>query len=127
MDHALYRTSLPDSYARVHAGVARALLTLGISLIVAETLSIIYGNDVLSIPEPPGLDGSITVAGAVIADADSAAAQATQAPRERHKDHRAPAAPVAEGRSPLSEVLDAAAGRALPRLIAMSSTRTSEA
>ncbi|MCY3000238.1 MAG: hypothetical protein NTV21_00305 [Planctomycetota bacterium] len=28
--HPLYRDSLPDSYARVHAGVARALLTLGI-------------------------------------------------------------------------------------------------
>ena len=41
----------------------QALLTLGISLIVAETLSIIYGNDVLSIPEPPGLDGSVTIAG----------------------------------------------------------------
>lgn len=41
----------------------QALLTLGISLIVAETLSIIYGNDVLSIPEPPGLDGSVDVAG----------------------------------------------------------------
>ena len=41
----------------------QALLTLGISLIVAETLSIIYGNDVLSIPEPPGLDGSVSIAG----------------------------------------------------------------
>jgi branched-chain amino acid transport system permease protein len=41
----------------------QALLTLGVSLIVAETLSIIYGNDVLSIGEPPGLDGSISVAG----------------------------------------------------------------
>jgi branched-chain amino acid transport system permease protein len=41
----------------------QALLTLGISLVVAETLSIIYGNDVLSIGEPPGLDGSISVAG----------------------------------------------------------------
>jgi branched-chain amino acid transport system permease protein len=41
----------------------QALLTLGISLIVAEMLSIIYGNDVLSIGEPPGLDGSISVAG----------------------------------------------------------------
>ena len=41
----------------------QALLTLGISLIVAETLSIIYGNDVLSIPEPPGLDGSVAIAG----------------------------------------------------------------
>lgn len=30
LDHPLYRVSMPDSYARVHAGVARALLTLGI-------------------------------------------------------------------------------------------------
>ncbi len=41
----------------------QALLTLGISLIVAEALSIIYGNDVLSVPEPPGLAGSVDVAG----------------------------------------------------------------
>jgi branched-chain amino acid transport system permease protein len=41
----------------------QALLTLGISLIVAEVLSIVYGNDVLSVGAPPGLDGSISVAG----------------------------------------------------------------
>lgn len=41
----------------------QALLTLGISLIVAEVLSIIYGNDVFSVPAPPGLDGSVAVAG----------------------------------------------------------------
>ncbi|WP_324277840.1 branched-chain amino acid ABC transporter permease [Blastococcus brunescens] len=41
----------------------QALLTLGISLIVAEVLSIIYGNDVFSVPEPPGLAGSVGVAG----------------------------------------------------------------
>jgi branched-chain amino acid transport system permease protein len=41
----------------------QALLTLGVSLVVAEVLSIVYGNDVLSVPEPPGLDGSIAVAG----------------------------------------------------------------
>jgi branched-chain amino acid transport system permease protein len=41
----------------------QALLTLGISLIVAETLSIIYGNDVISVPEPPALAGSVDVAG----------------------------------------------------------------
>jgi branched-chain amino acid transport system permease protein len=41
----------------------QALLTLGISLIVAEVLSIIYGNDVFSVPEPPGLAGSADVAG----------------------------------------------------------------
>ncbi len=41
----------------------QALLTLGISLIVAEVLSIAYGNDVFSVPPPPGLDGSVSVAG----------------------------------------------------------------
>jgi branched-chain amino acid transport system permease protein len=41
----------------------QALLTLGISLIVAEVLSIAYGNDVRSIAPPPGLAGSVEVAG----------------------------------------------------------------
>jgi branched-chain amino acid transport system permease protein len=41
----------------------QALLTLGISLIVAEVLSIAYGNDVRSVSAPPGLDGSVDVAG----------------------------------------------------------------
>ena len=41
----------------------QALLTLGISLIVAEMLSIVYGNDVRSVSPPPGLDGSVDVAG----------------------------------------------------------------
>jgi branched-chain amino acid transport system permease protein len=41
----------------------QALLTLGISLIVAEVLSIAYGNDVRSVAPPPGLAGSVQVAG----------------------------------------------------------------
>lgn len=41
----------------------QALLTLGVSLVVAELLSIAYGNDVNSIAPPPGLDGSTSVAG----------------------------------------------------------------
>jgi branched-chain amino acid transport system permease protein len=41
----------------------QALLTLGISLIVAELLSIGYGNDVRSVSAPPGLDGSVQVLG----------------------------------------------------------------
>ncbi len=41
----------------------QALLTLGIALIVAEILAIIYGNDVYRIGAPPGLDGSVSVAG----------------------------------------------------------------
>ena len=41
----------------------QALLTLGVSLVIAELLSIIYGNDALSVGAPPGLSGSISVAG----------------------------------------------------------------
>jgi branched-chain amino acid transport system permease protein len=41
----------------------QALLTLGISLVVAEVLSLVHGNDVQAVPPPPGLDGSIDVAG----------------------------------------------------------------
>ncbi|NEK56309.1 branched-chain amino acid ABC transporter permease [Geodermatophilus sabuli] len=41
----------------------QALLTLGISLVVAEVLSIVYGNDVRSVSPPPGLDTSVDVAG----------------------------------------------------------------
>ncbi|WP_448613654.1 branched-chain amino acid ABC transporter permease [Modestobacter sp. URMC 112] len=41
----------------------QALLTLGVSLVVAEVLSIVYGNDVYRIGAPPGLDGSVSVAG----------------------------------------------------------------
>ncbi|WP_219417727.1 branched-chain amino acid ABC transporter permease [Pseudonocardia nigra] len=43
----------------------QALLTLGVSLVVAEVLSIVYGNDVLAVAAPPGLDGSVSVAGNV--------------------------------------------------------------
>jgi branched-chain amino acid transport system permease protein len=41
----------------------QALLTLGISLVVAEVLSIAYGNDVRSVSPPPGLDQSVDIAG----------------------------------------------------------------
>ncbi len=41
----------------------QALLTLGVALVVAELLAIGYGNDVLRVPAPPGLDGSVQVAG----------------------------------------------------------------
>jgi len=41
----------------------QALLTLGVSLVIAELLSIIYGNDALSVGAPPGLSGSVSVAG----------------------------------------------------------------
>lgn len=41
----------------------QALLTLGIALVVTQLLAIGYGNDVLRISAPPGLDGSVQVAG----------------------------------------------------------------
>lgn len=41
----------------------QALLTLGVSLVVAEVLSIVFGNDALSVSAPPGLAGSTSVAG----------------------------------------------------------------
>lgn len=41
----------------------QALLTLGVSLVVAEVLSIAYGNDALSVGAPPGLSGSVSVVG----------------------------------------------------------------
>lgn len=41
----------------------QALLTLGVALVVAELLAIGYGNDVLRVPAPPGLTGSVSVLG----------------------------------------------------------------
>ncbi|MFG1943952.1 branched-chain amino acid ABC transporter permease [Nonomuraea sp. NPDC048826] len=41
----------------------QALLTLGVSLVVAETLSIVFGNDVHSIAAPAPVAGSVTVFG----------------------------------------------------------------
>ena len=41
----------------------QALLTLGVSLVVAEVLSIVYGNDALSVGAPPGLAGSVSFLG----------------------------------------------------------------
>ncbi|MQA13588.1 MAG: branched-chain amino acid ABC transporter permease [Pseudonocardiaceae bacterium] len=41
----------------------QALLTLGVALVVAELLSIAFGNDVQSVAAPPGLDGSTVVLG----------------------------------------------------------------
>ncbi|MEU7816875.1 branched-chain amino acid ABC transporter permease [Pseudonocardia sp. NPDC049154] len=42
----------------------QALLTLGVALIVAEVLQIAFGDDPLAVPAPPGLDGSVSLAGA---------------------------------------------------------------
>ncbi|MDQ3463464.1 MAG: branched-chain amino acid ABC transporter permease [Actinomycetota bacterium] len=41
----------------------QALLTLGVALVVAELLAIGYGNDVLRVVAPPGLNGSVQVLG----------------------------------------------------------------
>ncbi|MGH3659195.1 MAG: branched-chain amino acid ABC transporter permease, partial [Micromonosporaceae bacterium] len=41
----------------------QALLTLGIALVVAELLSMAFGNDVRGVNAPPGLDGSVSVFG----------------------------------------------------------------
>ena len=41
----------------------QALLTLGVSLVVAEVLSIVYGNDALSDGAPPGLAESVSFLG----------------------------------------------------------------
>jgi branched-subunit amino acid ABC-type transport system permease component len=42
----------------------QALLTLGVAFVAAEALIIVFGDDPLSVPAPPGLDGSVTVLGA---------------------------------------------------------------
>ncbi|SHN38211.1 branched-chain amino acid ABC transporter permease [Cryptosporangium aurantiacum] len=42
----------------------QALLTLGVALVVAELLQVVFGDDPLSVPAPPGLDGSVGILGA---------------------------------------------------------------
>lgn len=41
----------------------QALLTLGIALVVADLISMQFGNEVQTIPAPTGLDGSATIFG----------------------------------------------------------------
>lgn len=41
----------------------QALLTLGVALVVAEVLSALFGDDVRGVNPPPGLDGTVSVAG----------------------------------------------------------------
>jgi branched-chain amino acid transport system permease protein len=41
----------------------QALLTLGVALIVAELLSMAFGNDVQAVDAPPGLDGTVVLFG----------------------------------------------------------------
>ncbi|GAY08077.1 branched-chain amino acid ABC transporter permease [Pseudonocardia sp. N23] len=49
---------------RTRSHLDQALLTLGVALIVAEVLQIVFGDDPLAVPAPPGLDGSTSVFGA---------------------------------------------------------------
>lgn len=56
--------SLMTEPLRKRSHLDQALLTLGVALIAAEVLAIVFGDDPLSVPAPPGLDGSVTVLGA---------------------------------------------------------------
>jgi len=57
--------SLMTEPLRNRSHLDQALLTLGIALVVAELLIMAFGDDPLSVNAPPGLDGSVTVLGAV--------------------------------------------------------------
>jgi branched-chain amino acid transport system permease protein len=50
---------------RKRSHLDQALLTLGVAFVVAEVLIIAFGDDPLSAAAPPGLDGSVSVFGAV--------------------------------------------------------------
>ncbi|ALG08861.1 branched-chain amino acid ABC transporter permease [Kibdelosporangium phytohabitans] len=49
---------------RKRSHLDQALLTLGVTLVMAETLVMIHGDDPLAVGAPPGLDGSVPVLGA---------------------------------------------------------------
>jgi branched-chain amino acid transport system permease protein len=57
--------SLMTAPLRRRSHLDQALLTLGVAFVVAELLIIAFGDDPLSAAAPPGLDGSVTVLGAV--------------------------------------------------------------
>ncbi|HZG89643.1 MAG TPA: branched-chain amino acid ABC transporter permease [Pseudonocardia sp.] len=57
--------SLMTEPLRSRSHLDQALLTLGVAFVVAELLIIVFGDDPLSVPAPPGLDGSVSVFGAV--------------------------------------------------------------
>lgn len=57
--------SLMTEPLRKRSHLDQALLTLGVALIAAELLIIVFGDDPLSAAAPPGLDGSVSVFGAV--------------------------------------------------------------
>jgi branched-chain amino acid transport system permease protein len=56
--------SLMTEPLRRRSHLDQALLTLGVALVVAELLIIVFGDDPLSVPAPPGLDGSVSGFGA---------------------------------------------------------------
>jgi branched-subunit amino acid ABC-type transport system permease component len=49
---------------RKRSHLDQALLTLGVTLVVAELLVMVYGDDPLAVGAPPGLDESVPVLGA---------------------------------------------------------------
>jgi len=55
--------SLLTEPLRDRSHLDQALLTLGIALIVAELLSMAFGNDVQAADAPPGLDGTVSLFG----------------------------------------------------------------
>jgi branched-chain amino acid transport system permease protein len=57
--------SLLTEPLRRRSHLDQALLTLGIALVVAELLVVVFGDDPLRIVAPPGLDGSAAVFGVV--------------------------------------------------------------
>jgi branched-chain amino acid transport system permease protein len=57
--------SLMTEPLRRRTHLDQALLTLGVAFVAAELLVIAFGDDPLSVAAPPGLDGSVTVLGAV--------------------------------------------------------------
>jgi branched-subunit amino acid ABC-type transport system permease component len=56
--------SLMTEPLRNRSHLDQALLTLGVAFVAAEALIIVFGDDPLSVPAPPGLDGSVEVLGA---------------------------------------------------------------
>lgn len=55
--------SLLTEPLRHRSHLDQALLTLGVALIVAELLSMAFGNDVQAVDAPPGLDGAVSLLG----------------------------------------------------------------
>ena len=57
--------SLLTEPLRNRSHLDQALLTLGVALVVAELLSMAFGNDVQAVNAPPGLDSTVRVFGSV--------------------------------------------------------------